>query len=787
MIEQNLYRETPTTLDLNGPILSFTTNPVGIATTSNTGSVTFSGIATATFPNAADNSGSIAYRWYEVNVGALSDGTNVSGSGTTTLTLSNLQTPIDHNRKFYLQADYVPSVDTGNAINEPLSSEISTVNVLPILEIISQPTSKTTTINTNTTFTVGADSSDLSQGGILSYQWQLNGENVDDGVITTVGTATQVDLTYSSDSEITLPPDSNDIKITLAAASGAGGGGDAGASAGGGGSGRLGSFNITDGGRTLRFRIGNTGNGGTSGNAGAYGNGGSSNVAGGGRGGGAGPGGWSGGGGGGGGASGVFDTSVGAYVIVAGAGGGGGGASLNASGSGGGTGGNWSSSSGPFSISGGGQGSTAGGDGAGGGGGGGGATGGGGGGSGQDNSSGGGGGGGGGSRYNSNIATLTSSGTNGGVGYASLQFKTSSEIPGITVATTKKTTVSGTKTPTLTISSDSVGIQTVSCVVSHTLATNSPINSDTANLTVISTAQQYLLNIEAIGGTSAASLSQIDLFNGDYIFNTTVEDPTASGYTEFYSIYSPDKNINVEVDLYGGKGSNSGGYFGGEGGFSRIRFTLEKNVEYVIAGLSASAKSPFIYRKGSLIACVGAGGNASTKGNGGCGGGVGISGASGSGKGAGTGGIAYAAGTLPSASGIFGSLTTLTATSPDTKAVAPNGGRALACPRGVYWKNAGISACADVGTVQFRLSDGTVVSNTASIARGFKAGYDIRQTAGAKTGLGGNGGNGATGGNGGTEGGGGGGSGYSSGLATIVSSTLGGSTSDAKVIFRVVS
>ena len=166
---------------------------------------------------------------------------------------------------------------------------------------------------------------------------------------------------------------------------------------------------------------------------------------------------------------------------------------------------------------------------------------------------------------------------------------------------------------------------------------------------------------------------------------------------------------------------------------------------------------------------------------------MGVSGSVGSGKGAGSGGIAYAVGTLPSASGVFGSLTTLTATSPDTKAVAPNGGRALACPRGVYWKNAGISACADVGTTQFRLSNGTVVSNTASIARGFKAGYDIRQTAGAKTGLGGNGGNGATGGNGGTEGGGGGGSGYSNGLSTVISSILGGSTGNAKVIFRVVS
>ena len=45
-----------TSLDINGPILSFTTNPVGVASTGTIvgstggGTVTFVGIATATFP-----------------------------------------------------------------------------------------------------------------------------------------------------------------------------------------------------------------------------------------------------------------------------------------------------------------------------------------------------------------------------------------------------------------------------------------------------------------------------------------------------------------------------------------------------------------------------------------------------------------------------------------------------------------------------------------------------------------------------------------------------------------
>ena len=36
------------------------------------------------------------------------------------------------------------------------------------------------------------------------------------------------------------------------------------------------------------------------------------------------------------------------------------------------------------------------------------------------------------------------------------------------------------------------------------------------------------------------------------------------------------------MDLYGGKGDDKASYTGGEGGYSRIRFTMKKNEEYVI-------------------------------------------------------------------------------------------------------------------------------------------------------------------------------------------------------------
>ena len=151
----SLFPSVPTGLDLNGPYLSFTTQPVGVATTTGA-TISLSGIATATFStvgvvtNSVDNAGSLSYQWYRVGVGSLSDGTTISGSGTTTLTLSNLSND-ENGGEYYVQVDYVPSsivgvastsiggVLTGNAPNEPLSSGVGFVTVFPNITIVDQP------------------------------------------------------------------------------------------------------------------------------------------------------------------------------------------------------------------------------------------------------------------------------------------------------------------------------------------------------------------------------------------------------------------------------------------------------------------------------------------------------------------------------------------------------------------------------------------------------------------------------------------------------------------------
>jgi hypothetical protein len=535
-----------TTLDLNGPILSFIQQPSGVSSagvgvgSTGGGTATFVGIATATFTtvdgtptNPATNTGSIAYQWYEEGVGALSDSTYVTGTATTTLTLSNLITPTDNQRKFYLEADYVATAyqssspvtagtarSTGNAINEPLNSNTATVTVFPVITITSQPGIATVTEGFPVNFSVDAVLSD-STFGSLSYQWQLNQQNLSDNSL-----------------------------------------------------------------------------------------------------------------------------------------------------------------------------------------------------------------------------------------------------------------VQGSSEKTLTITPSTVGISTVRVTVSHPNAPS--VISNNANLNTLSILTRKFVNFEYILLSSTTSqLLQTNLFDDEYI----ISQQSNQGLVSFYS---PETDINVEMDLYGGKGSNGGTYLGGEGGFSRIRFTMIKNTEYVIVGINSAINTPFIYRKGTLIATVGAGGNAGTSGKGGFGGGIGVSGQFGFGQSGGLGGGVITTGNLPS-NGIVGSATSLTAISPDTQATAPNGGRVLPCTKGIYWRQQGVSPCSDVGTTQFRLSAGAIVTNTASITRGFKAGYGINETSGQGSAGGGNGGSGATGGQGGTNGsGGGGGSGYTDGSVTVVSTQLGGSTEDAKVILRLV-
>ena len=328
----SIFDDKQIDLDLNGPILSFTTNPTGVGSTgvginsTGGGTVSLIGIATATFPTSANNAGYVTYRWHEEGVGALSDSTYVTGTATTTLTLSNLITPTDDGRKFFLEADYVPSYYvTGNATNEPFNSGVGTVTVDPLLEIIAQPTSATTLADESVTFTL--DASLTNNGTDLAYQWQLDGEDVTDGTVTQSTVAEIVGTTdnriqQSGTGPFTIPANVTDIKFDCAAGAGGKGGGNGGGfEAGGtGGSGITQWFILptSTSARTVRFVIGGRGQDGPgSGHGHGHGAGGAANGGTGGN----GSGGQGCGGGGGGGATAVYVDDVLAAVLGGGGGG----------------------------------------------------------------------------------------------------------------------------------------------------------------------------------------------------------------------------------------------------------------------------------------------------------------------------------------------------------------------------------------------------------------------------------------------------------------------------------
>ena len=182
----SIFPDINTTLDLNGPELSFTTQPVGVAISVASGIATFIGIATATFPSnqstRSTNTGSIAYQWYKNN-SALSDGDNVTGSGTTTLTLSGLTNPGDDQSSVFLAADYVPSAYesglTPNAFNEPVNSDVGITTIFPTVSITTQPEDSEVVEDVDTTFSVVVSTSDNTNSS-LSYNWYLNGSSLSD-------------------------------------------------------------------------------------------------------------------------------------------------------------------------------------------------------------------------------------------------------------------------------------------------------------------------------------------------------------------------------------------------------------------------------------------------------------------------------------------------------------------------------------------------------------------------------------------------------------------------------
>ena len=239
-------------------------------------------ITELTGPPSPTNKGSIGYQWYESGLGKLVEGDKYVGTATTTLTIKNIITPTDNDKKYYLEADYVPGqpgARTGNALNEPLNSGIATVTVTPVIDINVQPSSAARIQNIDATFSVSAQLTNNTTGGI-SYQWQIDEENITDGDISynTGGSSTSYNQTLVTDGggSFVIPADATNVRLDLAAGPGGNGGNglppDDYGTGGVGGAGMTAWFSIPNaGGKTITFNRGYRGQDGVNGGDGGAG------------------------------------------------------------------------------------------------------------------------------------------------------------------------------------------------------------------------------------------------------------------------------------------------------------------------------------------------------------------------------------------------------------------------------------------------------------------------------------------------------------------------------------
>ena len=406
------------------------------------------------------------------------------------------------------------------------------------------------------------------------------------------------------------------------------------------------------------------------------------------------------------------------------------------------------------------------------------------------------------SAYNNQVVTLQENAESGVQPFVEVTYTSATQGGGQTQ--TIKTNISGSQTKSLTVSSDTVGVQQVKCLVKHPTAAlnyfqgqlpsfnltsgivDGGLMTDPANFEAISAVNltQSNLTIEIVrdDDVNRFRIEEQNLFLGPLNLQATTDD---FDMTRAITVYAPDENIAVKVDMAGSAGQSFNGNSGGEGGRCTFTTTLQKGVEYTFklgatveptSSIGSGGAGAYFYEKGRLlVACGGGGASGWYGGSGGDGGGAGVAGQSGSGANRGAGGTKYNDGDLPAA-GVLPSGAT--------------GGKIESCTTGGYWNTQGFSPCSDIGQRQFVLANGQVNTSTSTIERGYKAAdvnsdYGFRHNGGNSQVIGANGlfvgggGAGAGGGNAasGADSGGGGASGYSNGTVTITSAEQGGNNS----------
>ena len=341
--------------------------------------------------------------------------------------------------------------------------------------------------------------------------------------------------------------------------------------------------------------------------------------------------------------------------------------------------------------------------------------------------------------------------------------------------------ISGSVTPTLTISSSTIGDSTITVTVSHPTAGNSPITSDDATLTIVDARQMITVEQLDYGSTtSIVPAVTYNLFERKEQGLAPLRLERLPGARSFV-VHAPEKDIKLKITMAGPAGMSRHGFTGGEGGLGSFTFTLPKDDELTLKvgpnygdGNGGGGAVAIIYYKATVLVTCGGGGGAGRNGNGGDGGGIGLNGGAGRGSSPGAGAITFEPGTAP----VGGEWQGNGSGPPVSGNRSPIGGRVSGCTIGGYYRRLGTPPCSDLGVVKARTAAGPEITDSEVILRGYKAGLAYRNNAGVGNGDNGGGGAGFVGGNASTNrGGGGGGAGYTSGVVEILSSQLGGNSS----------
>ena len=207
-ISINYFRTIPTGLQLNGPILSFSTQPKDTQESTIAGVATFTGIATVVYVDGSfPCNGDISLQWYydgqkifDTAVDPNSDASIETTGAASTITIHNISAT-DNGKIVYLEADYNPVGKEANAQNDPFKSDDAILTSFPEIVINSQPVNSTVGENNDTTFTIDAAIVPNTFNETLNYQWQLDGANLLDGTQNTNATVggTGGTLTVTSD------------------------------------------------------------------------------------------------------------------------------------------------------------------------------------------------------------------------------------------------------------------------------------------------------------------------------------------------------------------------------------------------------------------------------------------------------------------------------------------------------------------------------------------------------------------------------------------------------------